>query len=76
MPDEYLDRSWCVSGAEINTSRPRQNGRYFPDGIVKRIFMNKNCVILIKLSLKFIPQGPINIIPALVQIMAWRRLDD
>ena len=29
-----------------------------------------------KFSLKFIPKGPINNIPALVQIMAWRRLGD
>ena len=28
----------------------------------------------IKISLKFVPKGPINNIPALVQIMAWRRL--
>ena len=28
--------------------------------------------ILIKISLKFVPNGPINNIPALVQIMAWR----
>ena len=27
----------------------------------------------IKISLKFVPKGPINNIPALVQIMAWRR---
>ena len=28
--------------------------------------------IAIKISLKFVPRGPINNIPALVQIMAWR----
>ena len=33
-------------------------------------------MISIKISLKFIPKGPINSIPALVQIMAWRRPDD
>ena len=27
-----------------------------------------------KISLKFVPKGPINNIPALVQIMVWRRL--
>ena len=31
---------------------------------------------LIKISLKFIPKVPINNIPALVQIMAWRRTGD
>ena len=29
---------------------------------------------MIKISLKFVPKGPINNIPALVQIMAWRRM--
>ena len=29
-----------------------------------------------KIALKFISQGPINNIPALVQIMAWRRSGD
>ena len=32
--------------------------------------------ILIKISLNFLPKGPINSIPALVQIMAWRRIGD
>ena len=53
--------------------RPRQNGRRFPDDIFKCIFMNENVWILIKISLKFVPKGPINDIPSLVQIMAWRR---
>ena len=34
-------------------------------------FFYENVLILIKMSLKFIPMGPINNIPALVQIMAW-----
>ena len=29
-----------------------------------------------EISLKFVPRVPINNIPALVQIMAWRRLGD
>ena len=60
----------------INTLRPRQNGRHFPDDIFKCIFTNENIWILIEISLKFVPKGPINSIPALVQIMAWRRLGD
>ena len=46
----------------LNTLRPRQ-----------RIFLNENVIISIWISLKFVPKGPINNIPALVQIMAWRR---
>ena len=61
---------------EFNSLRPRQNGRYFPDDIFKCIFLNENVRISIKISLKFVPKGPINNIPALVQIMAWRRPGD
>ena len=50
--------------------------RRFPKDIFKRIFMNENKWISIKISLKFVPKGPINNIPALVQIMAWRREGD
>ena len=57
----------------INTLRPRQNGRHFADDLFKCIFMNENILIPIKISLKFVPTGAINNIPALVQIMAWRR---
>ena len=60
----------------FNTLRPRQNGCHFTDDIFKCIFLNENVSILIKMSLKFIPEGPINNIPALVQIMAWRRPGD
>ena len=58
------------------TLRPKQNGRHFPDDNFKCIFLNKNLWNSIKISLKFVPKGPINNIPALVQIMAWRRPGD
>ena len=60
----------------INPLRSRQNGRHFADDIFKSIFLNENVWIPIKTSLKFVPQGPINNIPALIQIMAWRRPGD
>ena len=60
----------------INTLRPRQNGRRFADDTFKCIFLNENVWISIKISLNFVPKGPINNIPALVQIMAWRRPGD
>ena len=59
----------------FNTLRPRQNGLNFPD-IFICISLNKNVRILMKISLKFVPKGPINNIPALIQIMAWRRRGD
>ena len=52
--------------------RRRQNGRYFADGIFKRNFMNENVWIAIKMSLNFVPLGLINIVSALVLIIAWR----
>ena len=61
---------------DINTLRPRHNGRHFADDIFKRIFLNEDILILIKISLKFVPKGSINNIAALVQIMAWRRPGD
>ena len=60
----------------INTLSPRQHDRHFADDIFKCIFLNENVYISIKISLKFVPMGPINNIPALVQIMAWRRPGD
>ena len=57
----------------INTLRPRRNGQHFADNIFKHIFFNENVWISIKISLKFVPKGPIYNIPALIQIMAWRR---
>ena len=60
----------------LNTLRPRQNGRHFPDDMFKCIFLNENVWIVIKFSLKFVPKCSINNIPALVQIMAWRRPGD
>ena len=68
--------SRCRADSTLNTLRPRQNGRHFADDIVKCIFLNENVWIPIKISLKFVPKGPINNIPALVQIMAWRRPGD
>ena len=60
----------------VNTLRPRQNGRPFADDNFKHIFLNENVRISSKISLKFVPEGPINNILALVQIMAWRRPGD
>ena len=79
-----FETQWCPcevtvmwrSCTFLNTLRPRQNGRHFPDDIFKWIFLKENVCISIKISLKFVPQVPINSIPALAQIMAWRRSGD
>ena len=43
----------------------------FADNSSKYIFLNENVWIPIKISLKFVPNGLINNIQALVQIVAW-----
>ena len=65
-----------LSQTLFNSLRPRQNGRLFADDTFKRIFLNENIRISTKNSLKFVPKGLINNIPALVLIMAWRRPGD
>ena len=57
----------------INTLKPRQNGRHFADAIFKYIFLNVNVWISLKFSLTFVPEVLINNIPSLVPIMAWCR---
>ena len=67
----------CITGPQwVNTLRSRQNGRHFPDDIFKWIFVNENVWISINISLNFVPRGPINNIPTLVRVMAWRRPGD
>ena len=58
---------------QMFANRPRQNGRHFADDIFKRIFLKENVRISIKIPLNFVPKSPIDNIPALFQIMAWRR---
>ena len=68
--------TYTIQPRRVNTLRPRQKGRHFADDIFKCIFLNEHVWIPIKISLKFVPKDPINNIPALVQIMAWRRPGD
>ena len=71
--NHYLNQWWsrlrthvCITRLRwLNTLRPRQNGRHFADDILKCIFLNGNVWIPIEISLKFVPKGPIDNIPAL-----------
>ena len=63
-------------GPKLNTLRPRLNRRHFADEIFKCIFDTENEWISPRISLKFVSKVRINNIPALVQIMAWRRPGD
>ena len=58
----HLEQWWLIT---LNTFRQRQNGCHFADAIFKCIFLNENAWILIRISLKFVPEGP-----TLVQIIA------
>ena len=69
----WLFRKTIYLHTQFNSLRPRQNGRHFADDTLKRLLLNENVSILIKISLKFVP---FNNIPALDQIMAWRRPSD
>ena len=46
------------------------------DDIFKCISMHEKFHVSIRISIKFVHSGSIDNIPALVQIMAWRRPDD
>ena len=48
---------------------PGQNGRHFADDIFKCIFTNENFVILIQISLKYVPTGLIDNKAVLIQVM-------
>ena len=77
LPYNSCLMSLCLSLLHcINTLGPKQNGRQFADDIFNCIFFNENVLIQMKMSLKFVPKGAIYNIPALVQIMAWRRPGD
>ena len=61
---------------DFNSSMPWQNDRHYADGIFKCTFLNNKFCILIRISLKFVPKGPIDNKCAFVQVMAWRRIGD
>ena len=52
----HLDQNWSI----INMLRPRQNGQHSAGDILKLIFLDENYCILIQISLKFVPNDPIN----------------
>ena len=69
-----LELNWKCRHA--NTLRPWQNGRHLPDDILKCTYWMKICQFRLIFHWSFSSRGPINNIPALAQIMAWRRIGD
>ena len=64
----YHTRS--VHAWRVNTLRSEQNAWHFSDKILKCIFLNENVHISIRISLKFSPNGSLDIKHAL-EFMAW-----
>ena len=77
----YLNQCWPSSlthicstrGRWVNTLRLRQNVCHFAHDSFKCTFQNENCCILFQISLRFVPNGPINKVSTLVQIMPCHR---
>ena len=79
---------WTIGSGDIvvtvNSSPPAQKGRRLADDVFRCIFVNeKNCNfvhekiwISIWISLKFVPNGPIDNNPRLVYIMALRQIGE
>ena len=65
-----------ILGLHFNSSPLDKMAAVLADDIFKCIFLNENDRISIQTSLKFIPRSPIDNKPALVQVMAWRRIGD
>ena len=57
----------------FNSSSLGQKGFHFADFIFKCLSMNEMFCIPIRISLKFVPGGPIGNKSALVQVMAWHQ---
>ena len=66
----------AMAPSVINTSRPRQTDLHLADDIFNCIFLNENVWTSLKISLKFVPKGPIDNMLTLFQIMAWHQTGD
>ena len=49
-----------ISHISVNSSPPGQNGHHFADDTFVSILVYENLCILIEISLKFVPKGPID----------------
>ena len=64
---EWSGIPWCSWDITVLSSfLPGQNDRHFTDDIFRCIFVNEKFCNFIKISLKFVPMGPIDNHPALV----------
>ena len=70
---EEISRYSRNCSTNSSTSPPGQNGHQFADDIFGYIFMNEKFCIFIRISLKFLPYGPIDNNAALLRVMPRRR---
>ena len=63
----YVAMNWSQDRVFIILTHlpPGQDGRHFADDIFKCVSVNETLCILIKISLKFVPDGPVDNNPAL-----------
>ena len=76
LPHYLYDSLTRAHSWQINSSAPGQNGLHFADGIFRCIRLNEKFCNFIKISLQFVPKGPVDNNPALVYIMTWHQKDD
>ena len=67
--DRLMSFTMANKFTSVNSSPPGQNSPHFPDDISRCLFGEWKILYFIKISLKFVPKGPIDNKPALVQIM-------
>ena len=70
----YIVINFCIYG--VNSPLPEKMATILADDIFISIFLNEDDKIPIQISLKPVARSPMNINPALVQVMTWRRLVD
>ena len=69
-----IKKNLYTSSHSTKSTSTRQNGGHFIDDIFKWIFMNEKFCILIQISPKFVPKGPVD--KKTAQAMTWRRTGD
>ena len=68
--------TWDEFHKWFNSSPPGQNGHHCGWRHFQTHFLDKNVRTAIKITMKFVPKGPLDNESALVQVMAWHRTGD
>ena len=68
-----MEHLWCEPNPDGQIWLQDKMAAFLADNNFKCIFLNENRWISIRIWLKFVPNGPIDNKPALVQVLAWRR---